>query len=135
MNDQIKDLFHKISAFTSQAIGSPPAFIIALLLIIGWIVTGPFFHYSDTWQLVINTTTTIVTFLIVFLIQHTQNRDSHALHLKLDELIRANSRAHNTMIGIEYLTETEVRQLQRQIQDQIDKQKITRQNKKKEEKL
>src|SRR5665811_1481995 len=75
--------------------GQPVTFIVAVLLIVIWGVTGPVFHFSDTWQLVINTGTTIVTFLMVFLIQNTQNRDSHAIHLKLDELIRAHAEARN----------------------------------------
>lgn len=107
-----KNFFHKIAAFTSRAIGSPQAFLIAALIIILWAVAGPIFHYSDTWQLAINTGTTIVTFLIVFLIQNTQNRDSHAIHVKLDELIRAHKSAHNTFIGLEKLSDSELKSIQ-----------------------
>jgi len=105
------DLFGKIAAKTSGWVGSPPAFIAALAVVISWGVVGPRFHYSDTWQLVINTGTTIATFLIVFLIQNTQNRDARALHLKLDELIRSVHAAHNDMISIEKLSEAELESL------------------------
>src|SRR5216110_2099704 len=81
--------FSSCAKWVSRTTGHPSAFILAVVVIVAWAVTGPLFHYSDTWQLVINTATTIVTFLMVFLIQHTQNRDSTALQLKLDELIRA----------------------------------------------
>ena len=88
--------------------GRPIAFMLAALLIVGWLITGPIFHYSDTWQLVINTTTTIVTFLMVFLIQNTQNRDTEALQLKLDELIRAVRSANNELIDLEDLDEEDL---------------------------
>lgn len=90
-------------------IGNPAAFVLALAAVVVWGLTGPVFHYSDTWQLVINTSTTIITFLIVFLIQNSQNRDAAAMQAKLDELIRAIADARNQFIGIEHLTE---RQLQ-----------------------
>src|SRR5688500_1285328 len=93
--------------------GQPVAFIIALALILLWIVTGPLFDWSDTWQLVINTGTTIVTFLMVFLIQNAQNRDASAIQAKLDELIRAGGRARNEFIGIEHLSEPELIGLRR----------------------
>ena len=88
--------------------GQPLTFATALLIILIWGCSGPLFHFSDTWQLVINTGTTIVTFLMVFLIQNTQNRDSEAMHLKLDELIRANQVAHNALLDLEQLTEKDL---------------------------
>jgi low affinity Fe/Cu permease len=106
------ELFRRLSSKFAHGVGSPWAFFIALALVLVWGLTGPFFHYSDTWQLVINTSTTIVTFLMVFLIQNTQNRDSHALHIKLDELIRANKLARNSLIEAEELTDAEIKELQ-----------------------
>jgi len=85
--------------------------MLAVVVILAWAISGPYFHYSDTWQLVINTGTTIVTFLIVFLIQNTQNRDARAIHLKLDEIIRAIGEAHNNMIDIENLSDEELHRL------------------------
>lgn len=115
MNSGTKDFFHKVASFTSHTIGSPQAFIAAIMLIILWAITGPLFHYSDTWQLAINTGTTIITFLIVFLIQNTQNRDSHAIHVKLDELIRAHKAAHNKFIGLEKLSDSQLEAIQEHI--------------------
>src|SRR5437867_12830688 len=97
-------------------VGSKCAFAVSLLLIVGWASTGPLFKYSDTWQLVVNTATTIITFLMVFLIQNTQNRDAKALHLKLDEIIRAIQRADNQMINIEKLSDDELEILAGQFQ-------------------
>ena len=88
---------------TSQLAGRPVTFLLAVLVIVVWAAAGPLFHYSDTWQLVINTSTTIITFLMVFLIQNTQNRDSEAMHLKVDELIRAVAEADNSMLDLEEL--------------------------------
>jgi low affinity Fe/Cu permease len=93
--------FSHAASWMSEACGTPMAFILAIGVILVWGITGPMFHYSDTWQLVINTGTTIVTFLMVFLIQNTQNRDARALHLKLDELIRAVHGARNELIDVE----------------------------------
>ena len=98
---------HRVASWSGQ----PLAFILASAVIIGWIFTGPLFHYSDTWQLIINTGTTIVTFLMVFLIQNAQNRDGSAIQAKLDELIRAIAEARNDFIGIEHLTEAELERI------------------------
>ena len=103
--------FQSFATHASYAVGTRWAFLIALLLIVGWIVSGPYFHYSDTWQLVINTATTIITFLMVFLIQNTQNRDARAIHLKLDEIIHSIHTAHNEMIDIEKLPDDELQEL------------------------
>ena len=97
-----------------QRRGSFLAFSIAFLSVVVWLVTGPIFHYSDTWQLVINTATTIVTFLMVFLIQNTQNRDTKAIHLKLDELLRGVKGARNSMVNLENLSDEELERLQEQ---------------------
>ena len=101
-------LFERLAAGVAAKAGRPPAFALALGIIITWAVTGPIFRWSDTWQLVINTGTTIVTFLMVFLIQNAQNRDASAIQAKLDELIRAQQGARNEFIGIEHLTESDL---------------------------
>lgn len=103
--------FERIANGVSTAAGRPRAFLIALLIVVFWGLSGPIFHWSDTWQLVINTGTTIVTFLMVFLIQNAQNRDGAAIQAKLDELIRAVSHARNEFIGIEHLNETELEEV------------------------
>jgi low affinity Fe/Cu permease len=108
----MKDWFHAFANRMSQAAGSPLAFIAAVLVIIVWAVAGPAFGFSDTWQLVINTGTTIITFLIVFLIQNTQNRDARAMHLKLDELIKAVKGARTKLIDLEEMSEEELAKLQ-----------------------
>lgn len=108
------DRFGKFASSASIWLGSKWAFVWAGSVIVVWAVTGPIFRYSDTWQLVINTGTTIVTFLMVFLIQNTQNRDSRAINLKLDELIRAVDKASNRMISIERLSDAELDMLEQQ---------------------
>lgn len=108
----MKDLFRKFAHAASLAVGSPWAFIIAALVIVIWATTGPLFGYSDTWQLVINTGTTIITFLMVFLIQNTQNRDAKAIHLKLDELLKGVKGARTDLVDLEDLTDEELDDLQ-----------------------
>ena len=103
--------FARLATRTATLVGTPWAFLLAVASVILWGVLGPFYHYSDTWQLVINTATTVITFLIVFLIQNTQNRDAKAIHLKLDEVIRSIRRAHNEMIDIEKLSDEELEEL------------------------
>lgn len=106
---------HRVSSWSGQ----PLAFILAVTIILCWIVTGPVFNYSDTWQLIINTGTTIVTFLMVFLIQNAQNRDGSAIQAKLDELIRAVKGARNDFIGIEHLTEAELEHIKAVLEREI----------------
>jgi low affinity Fe/Cu permease len=107
------NFFERFSNWATAATGSSAAFLIAMIVIIVWAVTGPVFKYSDTWQLVINTGTTIVTFLMVFLIQKAQNKDSKALHLKLNELLASHEGTSNRMVDIENLSEKELDQLHR----------------------
>jgi low affinity Fe/Cu permease len=105
--------FRKFARGAARWTGRPMAFVLAGIFIVVWLVTGPIFHYSDTWQLVVNTATTIVTFLMVFLIQNTQNRDSEAVQLKLDELLRSTHGAHNALLEIEELSEEELDEIKR----------------------
>jgi low affinity Fe/Cu permease len=109
----VESAFNRFSKRIARATGHPASFVVALVAIIAWGITGPIFHFSDTWQLVINTSTTIVTFLMVFLIQSTQNRDSVAVQLKLDELIRCLEGAHNSLLDIEELSEQELDRFRR----------------------
>jgi low affinity Fe/Cu permease len=107
----IANSFTRIAKWTCHMAGHPATFGIALLVILAWATTGPVFHYSDTWQLVINTGTTIVTFLMVFLIQNTQNRDSAAMQIKLDELIRALQGAHNELVDLEEMSDRDLEKM------------------------
>ena len=104
--------FRRFAEATARYAGRPLAFFLAVLLILGWAVTGPIFHFNDTWQLVINTGTTIITFLMVFLIQSTQNRDTAALQIKLDELI-CSSKAHNALLNLENLDDQQLENIRR----------------------
>lgn len=108
---KVCDRFSRFATVASAWVGSRWAFLLAGVVIVVWAASGPFFHYSDTWQLVINTGTTVVTFLMVFLIQNTQNRDARAINLKLDELIRAIDNARNQMIDIENLSDLDLQAL------------------------
>jgi low affinity Fe/Cu permease len=110
----MRDAFRVFARQTSVVLGSAWAFCGAILIIVVWALTGPTFHFSDTWQLIINTGTTIVTFLMVFLIQNTQNRDAKAVHLKLDELIRAVGGARNKLVDIEELSDDELKKLEQE---------------------
>ena len=110
-------MFHRVAQKVSEWVGSPKAFALAALVVVVWAMTGPVFRYSDTWQLIINTGTTILTFLMVFLIQNTQNRDNKAIHLKLDELIRAMRNARNQLLDIEDETDAEIARLQKEFID------------------
>jgi low affinity Fe/Cu permease len=121
---QKSDVFHKVSVKIANKLGSAWAFYIALLLIVVWATSGPLFNFSDTWQLVINTSTTIVTFLMVFVIQNTQNRDGRAMQIKLDELLNATRSARTEFIDIEDLSDAELDELQEQFRH--TKAKITK---------
>jgi low affinity Fe/Cu permease len=117
----MSEIFHRFAVKVSKLAGSPWMFAGALLLIGTWVLTGPIFHFSDTWQLVINTGTTIITFLMVFLIQNTQSRESEAIQLKLDELLRAVTRARTSLVDLEELSEEELEHLHeefRRLRDQ-----------------
>lgn len=108
--------FRRISCTAAECVGTYWAFLVSLSAIAVWAATGPLFHFSDTWQLVINTATTIVTFLMVFLIQNTQNRDAKAIHLKLDELIRSTAKARNSLVNLENLNDEELGRLQKEFE-------------------
>ena len=131
MNATRSDRFSRFAAQSSHYLGSRWAFVAAIGVILVWAVTGPIFHFSDTWQLVINTGTTIVTFLMVFLIQNTQNRDARAIHLKLNELIHAVDKAKNRMIDVENLPDLELDELARTyegIRTSAEQRHLARQN-------
>ena len=110
----LRNAFNRFSHQTATAAGSPFAFLAAVTVIIVWAATGPIFHFSDTWQLIINTGTTIITFLMVFLIQNTQNRDSQVMQLELNELIRALHTARNDLVDLEELSDEDLHRLQEQ---------------------
>jgi len=112
----IRNTFRSFAHRSSILLGSAWAFCGAVLVIVVWLVTGPAFHFSDTWQLIINTATTVITFLMVFLIQNTQNRDAKAVHLKLDELIRAVKGARNQLVDLESLSDEDLKKLEDQFQ-------------------
>ena len=116
-------LFGEIANRTSQAAGRALTFLVAAGIVLVWALTGPIFHYSDTWQLVINTGTTIVTFLMVFLIQNSQNRDSAAIQVKLDELIRVST-AHNSFVGIEHLSDDELEEIRTKCERRAKAEKV-----------
>ncbi len=117
----MNDWFRRFASATAEIVGRSYSFILAVTVLAVWAATGPLFHFSDTWQLVINTGTTIVTFLMVFLIQNTQNRDAHAIHLKLDELIRANAHARNALLALESMSDGQLQTLQREFEDLRDR--------------
>jgi low affinity Fe/Cu permease len=112
----LNDFFHHFAQRTAHFVGHAWAFIVAVIIVLVWLATGPVFKYSDTWQLVINTGTTIITFLMVFLIQHTQNRDAIAFHLKLDELIKGVKGARTSLVDLEDLSDEELEHLQKQFE-------------------
>jgi low affinity Fe/Cu permease len=117
----MRRFFNWFATKTSTAAGQPATFIVALLVVLVWAVTGPLFKYSDTWQLVINTGTTIITFLMVFLIQNSQNRDGAAMQAKLDELLRSVDRAREQFIGIEHLTDEQIELLRAALEKNAEK--------------
>lgn len=113
------EVFTNIASKCAHAMGQPLAFIISTLLVILWAVAGPVFHYSDTWQLVVNTATTVLTFLAVFLIQNSQNRDGAAIQAKLDEILRALDNARDQFVGIEHLTDAQICQIREALESDI----------------
>jgi low affinity Fe/Cu permease len=124
----MRSLFRRFATQTSEWVGTPGAFVLGLTLIVLWAATGPLFGYSDSWQLVVNTATTIVTFLMVFLIQATQNRDAKAIHLKLDELLRGVHGARTAMVALENSTDEELTQFQEEfarLHERLKKHKVT----------
>ena len=115
--NSIKNAFGRFAVWTAHYSGSAWAFLLAVLVIVVWAVTGPVFHFSNTWQLVINTGTTIVTFLMIFLIQYTQNRDTKSVIVKIDELIRATTKADNRLLDLEGMTDEELQKLEKRMRD------------------
>src|SRR5690348_5719035 len=113
MSDITVGRFDRLARWVERQVGSPISFLVATAVVLIWAVSGPFFRWSDTWQLVINTGTTIVTFLMVFLIQSTQSRDTRALHLKLDELIWVNQAARNSLLNLEDMSDAEIQEVKK----------------------
>ncbi len=113
----MRSSFRRFAAVIADGLGTYRAFLLSLVLVIAWAASGPFFHFSNSWQLVINTGTTVVTFLMVFLIQATQNREMRALHLKLDELVRSQKRARNIFTDLEHATDEELAELEREFEE------------------
>ncbi len=113
----MNEIFRKIAHRASLLVGSSGAFIVAVLIVLTWALTGPIFGYSDTWQLIINTGTTILTFLMIFLVQNTQNRDGRAMQLKLDELIRSSKASRNQLIDLENLPDAEMERIHDQFHE------------------
>jgi low affinity Fe/Cu permease len=118
-------MFRRLAQVTADAVGGSWAFLVAMLLVAGWAVTGPLFGFSDTWQLVINTATTVITFLMVFLIQNTQNRDAKAIQLKLDELLRGVKEARTGLVDLENLTDEELDELQQEFRRLAEHARVT----------
>jgi low affinity Fe/Cu permease len=129
----VANSFTRIAKWTCHRAGHPATFGIALLVILVWAITGPVFHYSDSWQLVINTGTTIVTFLMVFLIQNTQNRDSAAMQIKLDELIRALQGAHNELVDLEEMSDGDLEKMKAHYTKLAERARARLQNRPKDE--
>jgi low affinity Fe/Cu permease len=119
VTDKMDRFFTRIATLISMAAGQPLSFLLAVGVILVWVVTGPIFNFSDTWQLIVNTGTTIVTFLMVFLIQNTQNRDAAAMQAKLDELLRAVGKAREQFIGVEHLTEREIDMIRKALEREV----------------
>jgi low affinity Fe/Cu permease len=114
--NRVRDTFRKVATTASAVVGSPWAFLLAFSFVILWAISGPWFRFSDTWQLVINSTSSIVTFLVAFLIQNTQSRDAKAIHLKLDELLRAVGKARTGLVGLEEMSDDELDRLHEQFE-------------------
>jgi low affinity Fe/Cu permease len=121
----MEEVFEKVANVIARAMGRPLTFLLCCALVLVWAASGPLFHFSDTWQLVINTGTTIVTFLMVFLIQNSQNREGEALQAKLDELIRALDAAENRFIGLEQHSEKEISEMRSEIESSVTQSTVT----------
>jgi low affinity Fe/Cu permease len=132
MSNRNLSWFTRAAKWASHTAGRPATFVFALGIILVWAITGPLFHFSDTWQLVINTSTTIITFLMVFLIQNTQNRDTEALQIKLDELIRSIEGAHNALLDLEELDDAELEEIRGDYLKLAEAARVKIKNKKKE---